>query len=871
MNAQKCIKLSGVIYGPNNNKLSSVIITLNIPQNNLFSISKHDGSFLLDVCNLNDSLKHNPINLTFNLIGYFEKSILLNDLLSDKNLHSIILDPKTIQLSEVIVHTKPIIVNGDTTIFKINSFQNKLDNNLEDVLRKMPGFDVDATGNILFNGKPIENVLIEGDVLTKNYKQISKNIEPGMIDRVEIIDKYNSNSLLKDLSNSNRQVMNLKLKNPKKLKTFGSFKASAGIKDRYSFTGNIFVFNSFIKTMSIASKNNIGESPYNEILGTEEFDQIKDNDFDKSVMPNYITEDKLFTRPLFSNAQNTLFNRSQMLVLNNSIKLNEHLNLKYFADVYSDKISQFKDVSVTNLTNSNFSFLENSNKLFSPLFLNNHLQFTFQNKKNQILFATAYNKKKYNMGELILAPVNYVTEVNNLFNRFSAGVFFTHKIDSNRALQAMVQNNYDTKFEKLTIEQNEFRDIDSVYKTNMQNQAVNNRINYNKLSLKYLFRRNDRRTHSLSISNTNINSKLNSTLGLNIENGQYVLPGTYLNFACLQSNNTILNYSKSYSLNKLNITVDAGVSFFQQRFNDFSTKTLKKNSAINFVPNINLSYNFNSLHQISVNIGYNNELPNLAMQTLHPVLASYRSFNYNEDIEGRLNNLKLMVSYSYRKFEKGASFILSWYHFTQFKSLISNISFAKDFDYYQQSFTPANQDLDHLYFKYDKYIYKINTGISVKNSLLLFSNPSIVNGQIADRKNLFYNTNLSIRPSIGKNVNTSFGIDYLFNQDLNANVGTSTFNPFVLFSSTIGKKMAIGTKLNFYKTNYFVHNQNYYFVNTYFWYYIKRDKVNMKLSCINITNTTAVYNGYKGAFIEKSIINRNLPRYGLLEISYKFR
>ncbi|MBK8710844.1 MAG: hypothetical protein IPL97_03015 [Niastella sp.] len=68
------------------------------------------------------------------------------------------------------------------------------------------------------------------------------------------------------------------------------------------------------------------------------------------------------------------------------------------------------------------------------------------------------------------------------------------------------------------------------------------------------------------------------------------------------------------------------------------------------MPNINLSYNFNSLHQISVNIGYNNELPNLAMQTLHPVLASYRSFNYNEDIEGRLNNLKLMVSYSYRKF-----------------------------------------------------------------------------------------------------------------------------------------------------------------------------------------------------------------------------
>ena len=100
-------------------------------------------------------------------------------------------------------------------------------------------------------------------------------------------------------------------------------------------------------------------------------------------------------------------------------------------------------------------------------------------------------------------------------------------------------------------------------------------------------------------------------------------------------------------------------------------------------------------------------------------------------------------------------------------------------------------------------------------------------------KNLSYNANLSLRPSIGKNVNASLGADYLYNKDLNANTGTYTFNPFISLSTTIGKKIAIGSKLNFYKTNFFTEKQNYFFANAFAWYYIKKDKIDLKLSCIN--------------------------------------
>ena len=62
-----------------------------------------------------------------------------------------------------------------------------------------------------------------------------------MIDKVEMIDKYNSNPLLKNLSNTTNQAMNLRLKNPKKLKAFGNIKTGAGLKDKYNLNLSLLI------------------------------------------------------------------------------------------------------------------------------------------------------------------------------------------------------------------------------------------------------------------------------------------------------------------------------------------------------------------------------------------------------------------------------------------------------------------------------------------------------------------------------------------------------------------------------------------------------------------------------------------------------
>lgn len=863
--SQNCISITGLIADSLSSPLNSVIVSANTLNKTVYAISSADGKFKLLFCY--DTIIPKILKISCKILDFVQLDTLLKINKSEINLGEIKLYAKNIFLDEVIVKAKPIIQKGDTTIFNVGSFKNKLDNNLEDVLKKMPGFDIDPSGVILFNGKQIENILIEGDELTKNYKQVSKNITPDMIDKVEIVDKYNSNPALKNLVNGTSQIMNLKLKNSRKLKTFGTVKAGLGIENKLNFSGNQFLLNSKIKNLSIVNKNNLGESPYNEIGYDLQNNQPKDYDFDNSIIPNLISEDRLFNKSTFSLNSNTLFNKSNMLVINNSINLNKHLTLKVFSDIYSDKINQFRQTQVKNINNNNLSFNENIQKKFNPLFFNNLLQLTYQNNKNQMILLGAFNQKKYKQMDMIDSPIDYETKINNDYKRFSGGLFYTHRIDSNKAIQLLIQNNYDSRDDNLIINQNSYRDLDT-FSTNSQNQIVGQNVNYTKGTLKYLFKKNNKKVNTLSLTNTNIVSDLNSSLGIYSINSQFVFPDNFNNKAKFYHNNLALGFNKNFSIKKLNFSINTDVSYFNQKSlnNNYNFNT----KALNLLPSFTFAYNFNSKNFISFNVGYDNVLPSLGMLSQNPILNNYRSIISNQAVEPRISNFRYNLIYSYRDFDKATNFVFTYFHNTQSRSLLSNISFSKDFDYINTNYQNANQVLDNLYTKFDKYIYSIKTGLSIKNNLILFSVPILSNSLLASRKNLRYISTLLIRPNFKKNINTQIGIETTIDKDLNSKTSAYTINPFMSSTILLTKKISVGTKLNFYKSNFFVEKQNYFFGNLIAFYSLKKDKIDLKFSLINFTNTTTVLSGYKNVFIEKSISDRNLSRFALLEVNYKF-
>lgn len=869
-NGQKCFEINGKIVDTTGCAFSSAIIIAKNSTRNYYSVSNARGFFRLLICDSISSVQ-NKLDITVNFLGYKPKDTTIY--LSEKSiyLNEIVLKAVFYYLSDIIVQNRPITQKGDTTTFLMGAFKSKLDANLEDALRKMPGFDISSSGNILYNNKPIEDILIEGDALTKNYKQISKNISPDMIDKVEMVDKYNSNPILKNLTSGRKQVMNLTLKNPKKLKFFGLVKGGGGIKEKENIAGNLFVVNNKIKAMFLANHNNIGENPYDEISNDPQYSTSKDYEFANSFMPNYISENSLFNKSIFSSAtsasNNSLFNCSNMGVINTSYTFSKKINLKFFTDTYNDKINQFQEKQTSNIIFPQLSYNENSKNLFTPSILNTNFQLKYLSKKTQLLIYGANTLKKYTESNTIISQKNYITNQSSTYKRNGIGGYFTQRIDSTSAFEISFQYIHDYKQQALNIngDSARFFDLASILSIS-QNQNTQDNINYCKAEIKYYTRKKNK-LKQFTFSSTNFKSVFNSQLNLLDTANQYHSPDFLKNNTVANNDNFLATYTSSINLRKLTISGDIGLSF--RRFS-LNNTIPEKSRSLQFVPQLNIFFTVNNNHSFSGNIGYNSEYASLNNLYLNPLQVSYRKITSNYPFQNPVNSLKSTVTYIHKDIDNATSLILSWYHFTQYKSVVADIKFTKDVDYYTNVFESANQNIDNLYIKYDKYFYKLKTSISVKNSFTWFSNPLKVTGKLESSNNFAYSFFTSIRPPLGNDINLNLCLDYKFLKDISSGKSNYQLNPFVEAVTSLNKRLSFGVRCNYYNSNYFIENENYYYANITTWYSVIPKKIDIKLSVLNVFNTKSYYSGYKNNISIQTSTTETLPRFGLLEVIFKF-
>jgi len=150
-------------------------------------------------------------------IGYKRDTLIItrgNLLKQPVFQHNFSLTEDKKQLDEIYIKAPvPVQVNNDTTKYNVERFTSPEDRNLESVIKKMPGMEVNKDGIIFFKGKRISKVLLEGDDLTgEGYKAITKNLKPEFVEEVQALEHYVEDNLLKGIINSDDIVLNLKVK-----------------------------------------------------------------------------------------------------------------------------------------------------------------------------------------------------------------------------------------------------------------------------------------------------------------------------------------------------------------------------------------------------------------------------------------------------------------------------------------------------------------------------------------------------------------------------------------------------------------------------------------------------------------------------------
>lgn len=187
---------------------------------------------------------------------------------SDNLTQNITLDAGGIELQGVeIVREMPVSIKGDTIVYNADSFKSGTERKLEDVLKKLPGVEVNADGQVEVEGKKVQKLMVEGkDFFDGDTKLGVKNIPADAIDKVQVLRNYNEIGALKGLENNEENVaMNIKLKKGKKNFWFGDLSAGIGVghdDERYVANPKLFYYSPKYSLSLIGNFNNIGELPF---------------------------------------------------------------------------------------------------------------------------------------------------------------------------------------------------------------------------------------------------------------------------------------------------------------------------------------------------------------------------------------------------------------------------------------------------------------------------------------------------------------------------------------------------------------------------------------------------------------------------------
>ena len=166
------------------------------------------------------------------------------------------------QLDEVVIEL-PVTVKQDTIIYNTDKFVNGSERKLKNVLKKLPGVEVDKNGGVTVQGKKVTKLLVDGKKFFGGGTKLGvENIPANAVDNVEVIDNYNEVSFLKGLTDSDEMAMNIKLKEDKKRFVFGDVAAGKGNKGFYKTNANLFYYSPKTNVNFIGNLNNIGEKTF---------------------------------------------------------------------------------------------------------------------------------------------------------------------------------------------------------------------------------------------------------------------------------------------------------------------------------------------------------------------------------------------------------------------------------------------------------------------------------------------------------------------------------------------------------------------------------------------------------------------------------
>ena len=662
VSAEAQVNVSGTVVDKDSNEPltgASVIVKGADGKIKKYATSKGNGGFAMSLPSVTGC------RLEVSMMSFAKKTIPLDSVSFPLTVQ---LEPGTTLLKEVTVKADRIREQGDTITYNVGSFAQQQDRSIGDVLKRMPGINVENSGKIQYQGEDINKFYIEGsDLLGGKYGIATNGISHEDVGAVEVMENHQPMQVLSGISFSDKAAINLKLKN--KAKATWSFHGDAGGGYSWQPAGAIWDGELFamavmpnFQNITTFKTNNIGEDL--SAQATDFFASRRGTDLSRYVglslpgVPNL-------------SRKRTLFNRSALVSTNALWNLGRG-EFKAQIDYSFNRVT----ADAANIT---------------TYFLNEGNRVVTENRSGVDRSHSLSGKFIYELNQKT-AFINNTLKTNIDWDNVQLGVTGSLPNDQTASLPDYYVGNdfkiikrFNGKHLVTFISKNEWESLPQTLSVSINDgtmrQHVKDHAFYTHESAAYAFS-----VKGITISLEGGVKGYFRSLNTELPDMPEEIPGETTNVLNTNYFTVYATPKFEYWVKRVNFTLNAPVSFAHYTFD----KALANRSEAYFSPSLSMNWKPNNRFEMSVSGGTGRSPMDLNMIQPGYVMTNYRSFQRGVDDFYNSSSQRVSGRLSYKHTRRGLfanAFVMqSWSHnpYTLAQQLYG--------DYVVYSYTSAKSD-----------------------------------------------------------------------------------------------------------------------------------------------------------------------------------
>lgn len=831
----------------------------------VYGITQNNGAYSLSVKEAGEYI------LEANFLG-FEKQSQKISVVSGKDItQNFTLRESQEVLKEVVIEVEaPVKLKGDTLVYDAKKLAKGHEVVVEDLLKNIPGVTIQKDGKIFYGENEIEKVMVDGDDLfNKGYSLLTRNMPTQPLDKVEVLQNYSNNKLLKGIENSEGVALNLTIDEKFKNIWFGDVSLAYGNDNRYNVGGNLMNFSKAYKNFLTCNLNNAGYDKVGAIndmiYNSNDLESVGRGTNATSIM------NMSFSVPSLD-VSRSYFNNAEMASLSTVIPLTAKIKMTLKGFLGFDELSAWNNsYSVVDVPGTYF---ENTQSNSSKNYLKKgyvNAYFNYDISSTQMLqSSTTLNKGNNDFrNALDFNGIATREELDTQNSYFDQKFTYTHQWNKRNAVLLKARYLSDKLPQQYGNNDYLMGDLFPYDDINAIGNDIKSKKQYAGLQADFKLKQKNNDLIAFTVGYDDNRDDLATRFSLFADSGT-ILPEDYQSRSAFNVGDLYAN--SGYTWGKGKFSVNATVSV-HQLFNSFENKngTTKKQNPFYVNPNLYASYKFNPQNVLSANYSYRVTNTNLIQVNDAYLLFSSRSFakglGYFEQLESSFAGLNYST-----------------------KHYLNRYSFSWGVDYSKQNDAVRyRNELDQNSSLSEAFIMKGGDNLSAKfNSHFVVKKlKGSVQFNVNARKSVYYNVinDSGLRKNTSYTQNYTFGWRSDFKADFDFNLGTAwnfnqtksetTFknNTSVSFLDLLyktGDNFTMKLATEHYNFGGLDEHNNYFFSDFESSYSFKDKKYIIGLDARNLFNTKTfeTYSVSDYGYATNSF--RLLPRYVLLSFKFRF-